>query len=268
MTNETSQKSTQPLLTAFIEPTGIHYDYFQDLISGLARDRICPKQLCAIALREYKRPPEQNRQFISNCSLNSVLNALLKCAQWGLYPNEGEDHAYLACYQGKCEAKLGYRGKRELKARIGIRMSAALVYENDIVTCEYGCTKSFKHIVAFPDRGKMVGAYGIATFADGDFDFHLMTKEEMDRNNKNSSKTQGTWDKHPEGMYYKTAINMHYNRLPDSLFDRDKVSTDFAPVIIDQKFESKINNIIEPIKSKPDTADILVAEMEKLNEQL
>lgn len=269
MTEKTNQtvKQQPPNLWDFIHPDGRHYTFFSKRLEELAQNRINPIQLLAVALREYNAPPERDKQSIKTCSVDTVLNSLCKIAQWGL--NLGEnDHVYLIPYNGVCKADLGYRGKIELASRAGIRMTARNIYSNDKFACAYGNKKFLKHELAWPDRGEFQGTYSYATFPDGDFDFVLLNKEQMDKNNRTSAKTAKVWDKNPESMYLKTAIHMHYKYLPSTLGGAQHLlPSDISEgILIDQEIQKRIEQSNESpmpilVNSKPETADLLVEKL-------
>ena len=78
---------------------------------------------------------------LQQCTPESIVGALLKCAEWGLLP--GGDNVYLIPRHNnkkpghplECNAQKGYQGLIELIYRVtGANVEAHVVYENDAVS--------------------------------------------------------------------------------------------------------------------------------------
>jgi len=158
---------------------------------------------------------------LHQCTPESIVGALLKCAEWGLLP--GGDNVYLIPRHNKkkpgrpleCNAQKGYQGLIELIYRVtGANVEAHVVYENDEFDYQFGTDGYLHHKPAFKNRGKAVCAYALWK-KDGVVDFDIISMEEIGKRRKMSLAYQkaekfGTkdspWHLWPEAMMRKSAI--------------------------------------------------------------
>jgi len=158
---------------------------------------------------------------LQQCTPESLLNALLKCAEWGLLP--GGDNVYLIPRHNnkkpgrplECNAQRGYQGLIELIYRVtGANVEAHVVYEKDEFDYQFGTEGYLHHKPAFKNRGKPVCAYALWK-KDGVVDFDIISMEEIEKRRKMSLSYQkaekfGTkdscWHLWPEAMMRKSAI--------------------------------------------------------------
>lgn len=261
--NKKQTRSPKDQLFDFIDNSGKDYKFTIQKLEDANSPYIKPARMCAIVKSLYLTPKTyDSEKNLQDCTPQSIINAMLKCSQWGLEP--GNDLVYLNPYGGVCKAQLGYRGKIELCSRIGIRLIAQNVFENDDFAYGFGNRKFFKHNPKWPEKGLHKGSYSYATFEDGDFDFHVLTREEM-QVNRNAAKTDKAWKTNELAMYRKTAINMHYNYLPSTLKDSSRlpIEDEGNGVIIDHDIVDKFNmsSDVVTVEAAPDTADVLMEEL-------
>ena len=158
---------------------------------------------------------------LHECTPESIVGALLKCAEWGLLP--GGDNVYLIPRHNnkkpgrplECNAQKGYQGLIELIYRVtGANVEAHVVYEKDEFDYQFGTEGYLHHKPAFKNRGKPVCAYALWK-KDGVVDFDIISMEEIEKRRKMSLSYQkaekfGTkdscWHLWPEAMMRKSAI--------------------------------------------------------------
>jgi len=128
---------------------------------------------------------------IFDCTKESILSALMQCAQLGLEPILGRAHLipYRNSY-GVGEAKTyrmelqfqpGYQGLIDLAMRTGeyAGISAHVVYEKDYFELKYGMDEDLVHTPSRPPRGDPIGAYTVWKTKDGGRNFSFMYIEEI-----------------------------------------------------------------------------------------
>lgn len=170
----------------------------------------------------------QNTQLAS-CTPASFIGAVLNAAQLGLEPNTPLGQAYLIPYAGKCTFQLGYRGMIELARRSGqiALIKAHEVYENDEFDYELGLDPKLRHIPAKGDRGKVVSYYAFYKTKDGDFDFEVATRQEMEEHRRKYSKARNSpWVSEFDAMAKKTLIKRVLKYAPVSTEVARQIQTD------------------------------------------
>ena len=261
---EQERKLAKQKLFDFIDSGGKEYAFTIKKIKNVQHQNINPDRLCAVFKNIYLTTPfTKDGCTIRDCSPMSIVNSIIKCAEWGLEPTN--ELAHLIPRKGILCAQLGYRGKVELCSRAGIRLTANNIFKNDEFSHAFGNNKFLVHKPKWLDRGAHLGSYSFALFEGGDFDFCVLSIKDMEANKK-ASKTDKFWSTHPLKMYRKTAIHMHYNYLPVTLKDsyRLPIEDEGNGIIIDHDIVDKFNldsNIVSIAESAPDTADILVGEL-------
>lgn len=159
---------------------------------------------------------------LAECRTNTVLGALMTCAQLGLRPGV-LGHAYLIPFKGSAQLVIGYQGLIDLAFRSGrvVSISARTVYTSDHFELEYRADGD--HMVHRPrldgPRGEPRMYYARAQLADGGYAMtDPMSHDEMVsyRSRHALSKT-GPWYDHFEAMAHKTVIRRLAKLLPKSV---------------------------------------------------
>jgi len=158
---------------------------------------------------------------LQQCTPESLLNALLKCAEWGLLP--GGDNVYLIPRRNnrkqghpiECNAQIGYQGLIELIYRVtGAEVEAHVVYENDKFDYQLGTNAYVHHKPAPKNPGKPYLAYAVWRKDDRE-SFDIIRMEEIEKRRKmslsyqkaeQSGRKDSPWHLWPESMMRKSAI--------------------------------------------------------------
>ena len=165
---------------------------------------------------------------IAKCDPTSILVAAANCAQLGLLPISGLDHAYFVPYGDKVQLIIGYKGFVELARRTGNvkAVNVDLIYENDAFEYENGLNPLLVHVPYWlrkppqEERGEMIGAYVVIEFDSGARQCFVASAAELEkrRNFSPASKSSySPWKKWPDEMYKKTAIKMASKLWPLSV---------------------------------------------------
>lgn len=188
-----------------------------------------PERLSRITLTTLKTNPK-----LQECTIESLLGAVLQSAQLGLEPNL-MGSCYFIPYKNTVSFQIGYRGLIDLATRKGEVQTivANPVYENDIFVEEYGKDEVFKHVpYRGGDRGQIKYFYAYAHLKNGGFKAHVMTVEEIEKiRNEHSQayrydKTGSIWVKHYEAMAIKTCIKQLTKLLPISIDTQEAIAHD------------------------------------------
>jgi recombination protein RecT len=158
----------------------------------------------------------------------------MQAAQLGLEPGL-IGHCYFVPFkngktgQSDVQFIIGYKGMIDLARRSGNIESiyAHAVYENDTFEYEYGLHPKLVHKPAMTNRGEFIGAYAVAHFKDGGYQFEFMPKEEIEKRRKRSrAANNGPWVTDYEEMAKKTVIRHMWKYLPISIEIQQAVTQD------------------------------------------
>lgn len=167
---------------------------------------------------------------LDRCDPDSVLGALMTCAQLGLRPGV-LGHAWpLPYWDGRtggyrAQLVIGYQGLIELAHRSGqiASLIARTVHENDHFDVDYGLADSLIHKPNLrADRGAPIAYYAIAKFVSGGHAFLVMTHADMvnhrDRYAPRNKAKQivGPWVDNFDAMALKTTIRQLAKYMPKS----------------------------------------------------
>lgn len=168
------------------------------------------------------------------CSIESLLGAVLQSAQLGLEPNL-LGSCYFIPYKGTVSFQIGYKGLIDLVCRKGEVMSivAQEVRKGDEFHYEFGRNETLKHIPAAEHlRGEIEYYYAYAHLKNGGFTFQVMHISEIQKIRDEHSisyrfdKNNSIWAKHFQAMSYKTVIKKLVKYLPVSVETQSLVAND------------------------------------------
>lgn len=235
------------------------------LTAALAAVHVKPERFLTVVDQALRRNPDLLR-----CTPTSILKALLDAAELGLVPSGLIGQAYLVPYRnkhtGRQEAQLipGYRGLIDLARRSGELRSieARTVRQNDEFEVIFGTDGYVRHVpyinrtrerveVEDPDHpgevlssekdgGPYIGAYMIATLADGVKQVEWMSAAEIEAVRRRSkAATSGPWVTDWSEMGKKTVTRRGVKYLPiaiDSPLNRalaleDEAEGNATPVV-------------------------------------
>ena len=198
---------------------------------------------------------------LQECTVPSLLTAMVQSASLGLIPDPVLGQAYLIPYNNKgkmeCSFQIGYKGLIALARRSGEinSISAQVVYTNDKFDFAYGTEERLTHTPAEDDRGEIRGVYAIAKFKQGGHQMHFMTKADVDAIRKRSrASTSGPWVTDYAEMMRKTVLKNLAKYLPLStdfqlaaaLDDRNSaIDVDTVPIVSAEEVEARFNDDTE-----------------------
>jgi len=197
-------------------PNILQSESFKRQVAMALPRHMTPDRFLRIALTELRKNPKLN-----DCDHKSFLGAIVQCSQLGLEPGDGRGLAYLIPYGKDCQLQIGYKGLMELARRSDQIQSiqAQCMYSNDLFEFEYGLDDKLRHIPSRDNRGEMIGAYAIAKFKDGGYQFEVMFKEAIDKiksTSKAAKSSYSPWNTHYDEMARKTVVRRLCKYLPSS----------------------------------------------------
>lgn len=217
-----------------------------------------PERLTRLCMTTLRTNPK-----LLECSLESLLGALLQSAQLGLDPSVG--NCYFIPYKGQVSFQIGYKGLIDLACRSGQVQTivAGEVRAGDDFHYEFGRNETLKHIPApHSERGEVEYYYAYAMMKDGGFAFQVMHLSEIEKIRDEHSisykyeKNNSIWGKHFQAMAFKTVIKRLVKYLPlaaetqVALNTDETVRKDITAEIFRVEDQDEPDNVIEIIDRK------------------
>ncbi len=188
---------------------------------------VLPKHVSAERMTRIALTALRNTPQLMQCTTESLMGAVMQCAQLGLEPNTVLGHAYLIPFQNRKAGRtdvqviIGYKGLLTLARNSGqiLSISAHAVRENDEFEFAYGIEDTLTHRPAMKDRGNIVAFYAVAKLKDGGHVFEVMSRDAVDSImlQTQSKGKYGPWKDHYEEMGRKTLIRRLFKYLPVSI---------------------------------------------------
>ena len=193
---------------------------YKDQIQMALPKHLSADQFIRVALTSISKTPR-----LLDCTISSLMGALLQSAQLGLSPDGILGEAYLIPFRNNKTNKMevqfipGYRGLVSLAQRSGQLKSfqAREVYEADEFDYEFGLNEKLVHIPAKNvTRGTLTYVYAVAHFTNGGYVFEVMSREEVEfiRDTQSKQPNGQAWLKSFPEMAKKTVIRKLSKLLP------------------------------------------------------
>lgn len=211
-----------------------------------AGDKLKPERLLRVVMSSAMRNPR-----ILDCSIESILQCTMQCAQTGLEPILGR--AYLVPYNMsknvggrwvkvmECQFQPGYVGLIDLARRSGKVKSVfgSVVHANDHFIFQLGSERKLEHRpVLSGESGEILGAYAMWEMTDDGVHMDFMKIDDLYKrraksqsyqyaiaNPKNKSAQDCPWIQWPEEMMVKTVVKHSSKMVPAS------IDSEFAEVV-------------------------------------
>lgn len=196
-------------------------------LAAVLPKHVSPDRMLKIALGALRTTPK-----LMNCSVESLMGAVVHCSQLGLEPNTPLGHAYLIPFENRkkgvteVQIVLGYKGLVDLARRSGqiVSISAHEVCENDEFEFVYGLDEKLSHKPAMKNRGDVVAFYAVAKLVGGGHAFEVMSAEQVNAirdasQNYKFARDKGStvWGQHYVEMGRKTVLRRLVKYLPVSI---------------------------------------------------
>jgi recombination protein RecT len=202
------------------------FDQSKSSLASVMPKHLTPDRLLKITLSAASRTPA-----LLDCTPQSILLAVMQCAQLGLEPNTPLGLAYILPYEnrknGKKEAQFlpGYRGLIKLAQQSGeiSDLRSRVVYQGDHFHVEYGLHEKLEHIPSMSGENRenreIVAVYAVATIKGSSTPhMEVMTMNEVVAiKNRSRSGNNGPWVTDLAEMARKTVIRRICKSLPLSV---------------------------------------------------
>lgn len=199
------------------------FDRSKGSLAAVMPKHLTPDRLLKITLSAASRTPA-----LLDCTPESVLLAVMQCAQLGLEPNTPLGLAYLIPFDNtktrrkECQFIPGYRGLVKLAHQSGdiADLRSRVVYEGDHFAVEYGLTEKLEHVPVFgSEKRDIVAVYAVATLKSSPTPhFEVMTRDEINAiRSRSRSGNSGPWVSDFAEMARKSVIRRICKSLPLSV---------------------------------------------------
>ncbi|HDR9337685.1 recombinase RecT [Burkholderia multivorans] len=195
---------------------------------------VSPDRMLKIALGALRTTPK-----LMECTVESLMGAVVQCSQLGLEPNTPLGHAYLIPFEKKkkvggewvtekveTQIVIGYKGLIDLARRSGqvVSIAAHAVHEHDHFDYAFGLDEKLEHKPAMSARGRVIAFYAVAKLVGGGHAFEVMSAEQVNEIRDASQnykfardKEKTVWGQHYEEMGRKTVLRRLFKYLPVSI---------------------------------------------------
>lgn len=204
-----------------------------------------PKQIGVDRFNRIVMTSVQLTPGLMDCTPQSLLSAVLTCAQLGLEPDGVRNMAHLVPFGKKVTFIPGYMGLIDLAMRSGqfININAHIVFRKDEFDYAHGSQPFIHHKPTFEDHpGQPIAAYCIAFFKQGGFQFRVLPMSKIKEvQSRSPAGKSGPWITDFDAMALKTAIRHSVKYLPSSVVDN---SLSLA-VSLDERADAGIDQQLE-----------------------
>lgn len=210
-------------------------DYMKKMAPAMAQ--ALPKHMDIDRLSRLAMTTIRTTPALKDADIGSLLGAVMQAAQLGLEPGL-MGHCYLLPFNNKkkgikeVQFIIGYKGMIDLARRSGHIKSiyAHAVYSNDEFDYELGLESKLIHKPTMAeDKGEFIGAYAVAHFKDGGYQFEFMSKADIEKRkgrSKAGSSSYSPWATDYEEMAKKTVVRHMWKYLPISVEMQQQVAYD------------------------------------------
>ena len=231
------------------------FDLYSLQIAQLVPKHLDPERVLKIFATQVRRNPA-----IAECTTESVLGALMQCAELGFMPSPALQQVYFIPRKNKynqgrkeLEFQLGYQGLIDLAMRSDriSNIRARVVYEKDLFDVVMGLDESITHKPNLSgDRGFPILAYAVIEYKDGGKYPEIMTADEIKKVREVSESKDSTfspWNNWPTEMWRKTVLRRALKYAPKSTDYAmlDAIGRDGAVTVMDDKGDLVHKNIAE-----------------------
>jgi len=225
-----------------------------------AMERVLPKYLTVDRMIGLAMLAVTQQPKLLECRPQSVLQSIMQAAQLGLEVNGPLGHAYLVPYNTRehgmlCQLIPGYRGLIYLAKNSGAIAAgeARLVYEGELFDVDYGTEPRILHKPRFDIErtdNRIVAAYFVARLPDGERQFEVMSRDEIERiRSRSKAKDGGPWSTDFGEMARKTATRRGLKYLPISNPEEGRKLA--MALELDNRFESgEVSGVLPELDSE------------------
>ncbi len=204
----------------------------RDAFAQVAPKHFSVERLVKLAHASLSRTPK-----LAQCTPESVLIQLMRCAELGLEPNSPLGGIHLVPFDNRKTGKTECQGIVDYRALVALArrsdqisaIAARVVYSRDQFECREDETGvHFTFVQAEGDRGEMVKVFAYARLKSGEVQFDQMAKSDVDKiRARSKASSSGPWVTDYDAMAAKTVLRKLCKLLP--------LTTEAAAVIAEEE---------------------------------
>jgi phage RecT family recombinase len=229
---------------------------------ALGGDEAHQRRFIALAVNAITK----NHDF-DPCTAESKVQCILDAATTELELGTPDRLAWLIRYKLVLQFQVGYVGmiKRLKEAGAAADIYADIIYANDEIRIDGAARKLQHYYGTLNKRGEMVGAYALATLANGIVTWEILELSDIDAIKNAARRQQGpnmspAWREFEPEMVKKSAIRRLAKRLPGDVSKQDKVTRLRAVLEADNRnFDYETTKVTVADTSLDDIADTIAA---------
>lgn len=197
---------------------------------------------------------------LARCTPMSITIAAYQLSELNLSPIPMHGQAYLIPYGEDCTVQIGWRGLATIAMRDGgvKAIHAEIVYKGDTFICSQGMEPSLRHELNFEcDRTEknILAIYAVATLANGEKMFEVMSKSQVDEVRKNFSKAgkggkMSPWENSYGEMARKTVFKRLCKYLPMSEQLAEAIDIDNSQYKVIENDPSDQAEVVDDLKAR------------------
>lgn len=191
--------------------------------------------------------------YLMKCDPTSIKDAIVNVSLTGITLNPALKYAYLVPRKikevTKCILDISYIGMVKILTDAGAvkNVDAGVIYSNDKYDFRRGSDPYFKHQPALSGRGEKIGAYAIAYFRDGGFQYEILGREEIEKIRSTSESYKNVegrkyspWETWEDEMWKKSALKRLFKLLPKTNFSDQLIAA------ISHEYENEVEDLKKP----------------------
>jgi recombination protein RecT len=204
----------------------------RDAFAQVAPKHFSVERLVKLAHASLSRTPK-----LAQCTGESLLVQLMRCAELGLEPNSPLGGMHLVPFDNRKTGKTECQGIIDYRALVALArrsdqisaIAARVVYSRDTFECREDETGvHFTFVQAEGDRGDMVKVFAYARLKSGEVQFDQMSRADVDRiKARSKASSSGPWVTDYDAMAAKTVLRRLCKLLP--------LTTEAAAVIAEEE---------------------------------
>lgn len=260
ITKTTSASTAQTPKEKYNDVRGLLDRLKGDMAMALPR-HLTPERMVRVTLTSIRRTPK-----LLDCTRESLLGAVMECAQLGLEPDGVLGLAYLIPFENRktgrleCQLIIGYKGMLTLARRSAEVQSvqARPVYEGDEFEYAFGLDEKCRHVPKEQEGAKLTHTYAIVRLKDGGYQLDVMTKGAVEKIRERSrAKERGPWSTDYDAMACKTVLRRALKLCPVSVEIQRAIALD---ELADAGVAQELAKDLVPTKQTDEGADLEIPE--------
>lgn len=186
-------------------------------------ERVLPKGMDVEKFIQQARTDLSRNPKLQKCNMGDLLTAYMEVAEWGLYPGQVLQEAYVLPFWDSNKNKMvptvipDWKGlvRKALEHRHVEDIRTGVICENDEYEILGGTANKLHHRRSLNNRGELVGAYAVADLASGKSTYEVLGRDDVESIRQSSKAPDSpAWTSWYNEMAKKSAVKRLVKRLP------------------------------------------------------